>query len=464
MLKKLNSLNFKFGIITFFTYMLLVTVILVACYNHFFGNTIRTYENIAQEILNHASDDIIIDHIPDYLSGNYDRDEYARTQAKLESYVSYYNEIYYLYGYKINKGSNMATVIFDAQTDHDTVEKLGDDYELEHDIADNLDKLERGEPIKSLVDNTEWGFLLTCSKPLIGSDGECKGYLFVDFNLTKVREKNQIFILQLFCVVFLLTLLILYGAMLAVSKRITGPIEKMYNALKSFKFETTEDREQNIMRLRQLKIKTNPEIQSLYDTLVSTTLESYTYQQEYKAATEQLGAATEKLGVASEMAYTDALTGLQNKNAFEMTQNDLQKKIDSGESLQFAVIMIDVNNLKYVNDTFGHDMGDSYLKGCCKIASTIIKNSPIYRIGGDEFVAILKDNDYEIRQTLLANLKKSFKLIYGDESKKPWERYSAAVGLSYYSGDVSVNSVIKRADNAMYEAKAEFKKKHGSYR
>lgn len=438
--------------------MVLGVLILGASYHHFYFNMIRHYEGIAEEILNHASDDIIIDHIPDYVSGDYDRQEYAATQAKLNKYVEYYSEIYYLYGYKINAGSDIATVIFDAQTNHDEVEHLGDDYELEDDIVENLDKLERGEPIESLIDNTEWGYLMTCSKPLIGSDGQCKGYLFVDFNLTETRKMDLIFILQLFIVIVFVVLFILFLAMKAVTNRITGPVEKMYMCLKGFRFETDEDRENNIARLRELDIRTNPEIQSLYDALVSTTLESYTYQQEYEVASE-------KLGEASEMAFKDALTGAGNKNAYENTLKILQSDLDRSEHYELSILMMDVNNLKYINDTFGHDHGDSYIIGCCEVLKTLTRDSQIFRVGGDEFVVVFGENDYKIRENIFFDIEKSFAKSYGDTARDPWERYSASIGIAnLLEDDDSISDVIKRADSAMYEAKVKFKEKHGSYR
>ena len=457
-LKRINTLKVKFTILTFFTYMILVTVTLVASYDHFFRNMITIYEGIGEEILNHASDDIIIDNIPKYLSGDYDREEYAATLEKLDRYVEYYKEIFYLYAYKINGDSPIATVIFDAQTDHDEIQVLGEDYELEWDLYAHIDQLQRGEPIGSLVDNTEWGYLLTCSKPLIGSDGVCQGYILVDFNLTETKERDIEFIASLFFVVFLLTLLILLFAMKAVSKRITGPIEKMYLCLKDFHFDTDEEREENIRLLRELDIKTNPEIQSLYEALVFTSTESYKYQNDFKDATQ-------KLGAARVIAFRDPLTEVGNKNAFDRKMMALQKRIDCGEDIDLAVLMIDINNLKHINDTFGHDKGDSYIKGCCGVIKEHCRDSCIYRLGGDEFLVMLKGNAYKDRPAIYTEMVSAFEAEHLDEGKEPWERYSASVGMAeYYYYDSSLTEVVKRADRAMYDAKKAFKEKYGSYR
>ena len=84
-----------------------------------------------------------------------------------------------------------------------------------------------------------------------------------------------------------------------------------------------------------------------------------------------------------------------------------------------------------------------------------------FSIGGDEFVAVLTGEDYEHRNDRLNDLRKIFEKTFANSSAEPWDRYSASLGLSEYtSADKSVESVFKRADQAMYEAKNKFKKEH----
>ncbi len=130
-----------------------------------------------------------------------------------------------------------------------------------------------------------------------------------------------------------------------------------------------------------------------------------------------------------------------------------------------AHVVFDINNLKYVNDTFGHEQGDNYIVNCCNMIRDIYSHSPMFRLGGDEFVVLLKGEDYADRNELLEIIKRSFINTYEQEDKKLYERYSASMGMAEYTeSDNDPEQVLRRADEAMYCYKTEFKKKYGSYR
>ena len=127
--------------------------------------------------------------------------------------------------------------------------------------------------------------------------------------------------------------------------------------------------------------------------------------------------------------------------------------------------MVDVNNLKKINDENGHKAGDQYILGCCRMVCNAFKHSPVFRIGGDEFVVIVEGSDYESRYAILESLKKSFAESYNQENKDQWFRYSASIGISESrANDTTVELIFRRADKAMYEDKKRFKSLYGSYR
>ena len=191
---------------------------------------------------------------------------------------------------------------------------------------------------------------------------------------------------------------------------------------------------------------------------------SYLRIQDVTEEEQQLMARDEQIGQISQEAYRDSLTGVGSKAAYIRKVAELNRQISEGNT-EFAVVMVDMNNLKYINDDFGHKSGDLYIKGCCHMICECFKHSPVFRIGGDEFAAILQGQDYSNRARLTAELREAYAETFGHKENEPWTRYSAAVGLAEYaSDDNTYELVFKRADEAMYEEKKMFKQKHGSYR
>ena len=114
---------------------------------------------------------------------------------------------------------------------------------------------------------------------------------------------------------------------------------------------------------------------------------------------------------AKELANRDALTGVKSRLAYLDMEKKLNQEILSGKEPEFALVYCDVNNLKEVNDTKGHNAGDQYLRKACQLICEIFKHSPVFRIGGDEFVVILKGQDYESREQLLRTGQDGFRCL-----------------------------------------------------
>ena len=178
----------------------------------------------------------------------------------------------------------------------------------------------------------------------------------------------------------------------------------------------------------------------------------------------QLMARDKRIGQISMEAYRDSLTGVGSKAAYTRKVAELNS-IPDNSLTGLAVAMIDMNNLKQINDDFGHKAGDLYIKGCCRLICEAFKHSPVFRIGGDEFVAVLQGQDYENRSEIAEKLRSNFAEAFAQQELDPWLRYSAAVGVAEYTDeDNSFEQVFKRADQMMYEEKKQFKQKYGSYR
>ncbi|SEQ02947.1 diguanylate cyclase (GGDEF) domain-containing protein [Lachnospiraceae bacterium NE2001] len=159
-----------------------------------------------------------------------------------------------------------------------------------------------------------------------------------------------------------------------------------------------------------------------------------------------------------EVMRRDPLTNVNNRIAYDDKEKYFQSEINMGTNPDFAIAMFDVNNLKLINDSKGHDAGDSYLIRACRLICDVFKHSPVYRIGGDEFVAFLTGDDYENRDILMGEIKDRMN-PYSTELPLPPNYVSIACGMASFdsSTDSSIQDVYKRADEDMYQNKAKMK-------
>ena len=159
------------------------------------------------------------------------------------------------------------------------------------------------------------------------------------------------------------------------------------------------------------------------------------------------------VGAMQKQAYQDELTAVKNVAAYNRKVYDLNQKIAAGQAA-FAVVMVDLNQLKDVNDRFGHEKGNIALQRLCQAVCRIYKHSPVYRIGGDEFVVILEGEDYAHRDALFEKVR-AFEHIRDLSAAQPWTQLAASVGMAVYdkTRDTAYRAVFNRADTKMYEQK-----------
>ena len=161
----------------------------------------------------------------------------------------------------------------------------------------------------------------------------------------------------------------------------------------------------------------------------------------------------EELGSAMQLAYTDSLTGAKSKHAYVEMEENIDKLIADDKVSAFAVIVLDLNDLKYINDRLGHDAGDQYLIDSANLIRKFFPNSDLYRFGGDEFVLYVEGKDYDTRHDVLNAFNK---LIEKDfETGEP----IIATGISdyRYGKDNTYRAVFIRADERMYVRKKQLK-------
>lgn len=155
---------------------------------------------------------------------------------------------------------------------------------------------------------------------------------------------------------------------------------------------------------------------------------------------------------ALKMAYTDPLTQTHNRAAF----NDTIKRemsLAARNNSNLSIIFFDVDHFKAINDTYGHDCGDTTLKLSAKwIKENLRESDIIFRYGGEEFVILLSDTDLNGAALLAERIRSSIErhtIAYDMKTIK----ITASMGVSSLRDDDTLESFIKRTDDAMYQAK-----------
>ena len=157
------------------------------------------------------------------------------------------------------------------------------------------------------------------------------------------------------------------------------------------------------------------------------------------------------LAHAQQEANRDALTGVKNRHAYLEAEEQLDRELAEHRAEEFAVVILDVNDLKQVNDTLGHHAGDEHIKSACKIICDIFKRSPVFRLGGDEFAVIAQGADYQCIEDLVRKMSD-----YNREATRIGG-IVIACGMSKHDNDNCVAPVFERADQNMYVNKSNLK-------
>ena len=298
----------------------------------------------------------------------------------------------------------------------------------------------------------EWGCFYTAWSPVKNSDGQVVGMVGVDFAAEwydKQISQHTVTVVIVSCLSLLATGLIMILMNWRVNKRfreLDSELSILSDSVENLTLTiTTESGDDvNASALINVESDSNPDM--------------------IKAISNKLHRAQEKLSnymkFVQRQAYTDSMTGVGNKTAYLEHVQELRDLISMGTA-DFAIAVFDVNGLKKTNDMFGHECGDRIIVDSSRIICTVFGKENVYRIGGDEFIAVLdKAREDE--------LKEGFNKLE-EEMKEFNEKKTYAMTLSFSGGwaiyrpgeDASYREVFKRADQAMYDNKDEFYSSNG---
>lgn len=388
--------------------------------------------------------------VKEYLEQHGLWENYSATRDKLDTYLRTMNDIKYLY--IIVPGDVDAVLdMYLMDDDENPLYRTGyfEDREPEF-YGKDLWTLD--EPT---ISHGDWGWLCSAYAPVCLKNGDAVCLIGCDFGMEDVIDERTRFFTYIIIGTLILIVLVLAIAGFFVTRTVIEPLNALTAEMKRFK--PGKQMTYADAGIVELSINSHDEIRDIYESIRSMQTNIIDHLNDLYIAESDIKAKDLQIGEISKAAYRDALTEVGSKAAYVKRVEAINKELTEGNA-KFAIVMTDINGLKTINDNYGHKAGDSYIIGCSRIICDVFKHSPVYRIGGDEFVAILCGADYDNRHELVKALKNKYAETAGKEGRKPWHRYSAAVGYAERSSaDMTFDLIFKRADKAMYEDKKRIK-------
>lgn len=446
--KFITSLRNKMVFQLLFVTIFIASVISAISYSIYHESAVNERKRIADGIITMAVNEIDPRRVDDFLANGYKAAGYSDVEHALYRIRASNSDIKYLYVYKIMEDG--CHVVFDLDTAEVAASEPGSIEEFDESFEKCLPDLLAGRPIPPIINNDKYGYLLTIYKPVYDSMGRCVCYAGIDFSMDEINDYGRRFIAEVVAMFAGTLILVFVLSLTFIENNIILPVNTMAYCARNFAYDSEEARAHNVERMRSLEIHTHDEIENLYSAFLKTTSDSMLYFENFKRSKIQLA-------VMDELAHKDALTGLKNKTAYNEMTALLDADIAEGKA-DFAIIMIDVNFLKKVNDTFGHERGNEYLINAAKLICSVFGEAHVYRVGGDEFVAVLSGESLANCEDNVAVLRGTIDKLRNNKKLQPWEKVSAAIGVAYCgSGDKTAEEVFKRADAQMYANKLAMK-------
>lgn len=411
--------------------------------------------------------------IEEYLKENDLWEKYSEQRAAMCSYLENMDDIKYLYIIVLgDKNAKQDMFLLD---DYDNPLYQTGNYDEREEELKGVDTSEYIEPV--INNSSTWGNLCSAYAPVYDKNGNIVCHIGCDFDMEPTMNQRIIQLVYYLIAALVVTGIALLICIFLVNRILVKPLRLIIEESKKFKPDKDKEMDYTQAGVLTLSLRNNDEISDIYDSIRNTQMividhindmlklekERQKYIEKLKKIESDFKEKKDLLEKVSDDAYHDELTQVGNKAAYVKMADNLTKKIEAGAG-KFAIAMIDLNNLKFINDYCGHKSGDIYIKGSCEIITRIFAHSNVYRVGGDEFVVVLTGADYQNRNLLAKEAKDEFTKNYFNNNIPPYERFCASVGIAVYEQGDTVESVFKRADQAMYSDKMFFKMKNGSYR
>ena len=465
-LKRPISKSMTIGCILF-TIILCITLGF-ACHIAFKRALYHRYENHITDILRYVETTIDDDDLLNCINTLERSPKYDELERFMDGIKEDFS-LHYLYIIKplnTNATGNVMSVV-SAESFHDRyIDTEGNlflgwisDNEYDSETARTLLKAMDRRGITFFEETTEWSTDYTGAIPLYDSKGKAYALLAVDYDISDIR--NIIFTTTFLTSTIIVLLGLVFTALFLIwaRRKIINPIYLLEQSVIAFARKSHGQRNANALIFEVPPIDPETEVGTLSKAVKKMTIDMQDYLLDMLSAEKKADDFQKHAEEMTELANKDALTGIRNKTAYDKEIDKMEWNLGIRQLDDFAIAMIDLNFLKKINDTFGHEYGDIAIKKLCDKICETFKHSPVYRIGGDEFVVILKGRDLKNAHALETDFKLKLETEENDESLQPWERVSAAIGIARYDKTIDQNvlNVFMRADKEMYTNKKNMK-------
>ena len=421
------------------------------------------YQDKLMDVLTYVEHQADADDLRACVESGVPSESYARFQAFLNEFIDDF-ELTYLYiviprpeeGLMINVISATSAAEFAAgETDMPLLEKL-DAYPRSE--LESYFSYWDAEEIGYFEESSDYGTYYTACKPLRDSNGETVALICADIPSSEMHRTIGGYVRQCVAVTLLCGLVFAFFLIRWLRRNVTKPVQELEKSARSFAERSHSLRDLRDLEFEMPEIRANNEVRSLAESVFKMASDLKTGVEKLISSEARAASAESKAENMTQLAFQDPLTHVKSKTAYESRAEELTADIAAGNAC-FAMVMADMNELKEINDAYGHDCGDKYLVGACKLICQVYKHSPVYRVGGDEFVVLLQGADYDDRDALLEELRERWRQTCEEPGREPWERFSAAAGMAVYgeAPDDTVQQVLDRADERMYAEKAQMK-------
>lgn len=449
--------------------VLLSAVLAYAGFRIYSADMIKFYQNYAGDTIDFLARGIDGDDLQDCINTGVKSEKYKELQ-RLMNDVKETHDLIYIYIVKPSAEEppynivDVMAAVTQFELDHESDEltdlwvAAGDLYPPEV-TQKYLERMDKNPAVTYFRNDTEFGRIYTAIRPVFNSKGEPVAVICGDIEIDDILGAAWTYMLMagITALVFAASTLVLLNIWFG--RRIIRPISKLQESAGEFENKCHMRADLAELVMNDPEIHTGDEIEALADAIVSMVEDVQDYasdlvekEQLISAKDCEISSMQDHVSKLDALAYSDVLTGAGNKTAYEKAVVYLNNEMMKG-NVRFALVMADLNHLKLINDSYGHDKGNAYIKGMYKYMKEGFKESSIYRIGGDEFVVIAQGEEMDQCGELIEKIRENMHKSMENAGLEPWERVSAAMGYAVFEEGDDVEAVFRRADSNMYADK-----------